>query len=322
MTIDEKIKYDLLDIRSSIENEVIVREQLSDYFSKLSTDPVAFVKSNQAPDAWYCEGSILRMDLHHSYGKINLFLPTKLIPCWQHKFPTAKNFVIFLLLRMAQASTTLTLHPKLSASPTWHLPNGKCCRRKATTAGLPFYSLSMQICDVMGALLMTFRHCLLAIAMNTHALWKRLSLSWIVTNWTQVSSHRLPHLLIWIQHNNISPSKKPTDKVKKKPETSFTQNKTSSFKCHWCGSTNHAPSNCPLKDKVPHSEWFKETGHKPSNKPSHTQTDSNHDDSTCGSASKPKSNSRGGREAKKNGCNLMIHNQTSCNTQLIAYKII
>ena len=51
VTIDEKIKYDLLDIRSSIENEVIVREQLSDYFSKLSTDPVAFVKSNQAPDA-------------------------------------------------------------------------------------------------------------------------------------------------------------------------------------------------------------------------------------------------------------------------------
>ena len=103
----------------------------------------------------------------------------------------------------------------------------------------------------------------------------------------------------------------PTEKDKKKPETSFTQNKTSTFKCHCCGSPDHTPSNCPLKDKVPRSEWFKETGRKPSNKPSHTQTDSNHDDSSVGSASKSKSNSRSGSGKKKGWCNLMIHNQTS-----------
>ena len=103
---------------------------------------------------------------------------------------------------------------------------------------------------------------------------------------------------------------KPTDK-KKKSESNLAQTKSTLFKCHCCSSPNHTPLNCPLKDKVSRSDWFKETGKKPTAKSnSHAQTKDDDDDSV--EPSKSKSNSRSARDSKKKGwCNLMIHHQSS-----------
>ena len=67
---------------------------------------------------------------------------------------------------------------------------------------------------------------------------------------------------------------KSNESTKTEPDKSFLQNKNSNFKCHCCGSPDHSPSTCPLKDKIDRSAWFKETGCKPTAKPAHAQTKS------------------------------------------------
>ena len=98
------------------------------------------------------------------------------------------------------------------------------------------------------------------------------------------------------------PESKSADN-KKKSESNFTQNKSKPFKCHCYGSPDQTPSNCPLKDKVSHSEWFKETGRKPTTSNSHTQTKDDNDDSV--GLSKCKSNSRSLRDYSKKKCTMV-----------------
>lgn len=108
-----------------------------------------------------------------------------------------------------------------------------------------------------------------------------------------------------------------TEAMKTKAATILNQQKSPEFKCHCCGSPDHTPSNCPLKDKIDQSMWFKETGKKPNAKAAHAQTNTtdnnNNDDDASVDSSSQQSNSRSGRASKKsNGwCNVMLHNQTS-----------
>ena len=174
----------------------------------------------------------------------------------------------------------------------------KSCRKKPTTIGQLPCSLSMRIYIAMEIPLMIFRCPLLVIARSIPKLWKGLLISWIATSWILDSSHKLPHL-IRVPTNNQNSSLRLQTRIRRNL-------RLASLK------TRHQPSQVivvgpPDHDKISHSEWFKMTGHKPSNKLSNTQTD----DSSVGSSSKPKCNSRSGSGKKKGWCNLMIHNQTS-----------
>ena len=176
-------------------------EQLPDYCSKLSTDPVALLKT-------------IKLQMHDTvraqYSEwTRITAMEKLITFCQQDLSLVDHTTHFKELcnmfdtQNGTRFTNSTLLHKLRVSLIWHSLDGKSGRRKPTTVGSPFYLISMWICIGMGALLVTFRHLLLTTAMNTHTLWKRLSIFWIVESWIQASSHRQPHL-IRVQPNNTS----------------------------------------------------------------------------------------------------------------------
>jgi len=110
--------------------------------------------------------------------------------------------------------------------------------------------------------------------------------------------------------------KKEKDKggdAKSKSETSFAQ-KTEAMTCYCCGDKSHKSPECPLKDKVKKTEWFKKTGMVPKQakrnfaQSEEEEDESDDDDSTVTSVESSRSTASRKSDKKETKCwsNFMI----------------